>query len=64
VRKRYLLADGNSQDDRHAGPANGIAGQGLIQPGMWADIVVFNPDTLRDKATYTEPRGYAEAWNM
>ena len=32
--------------------------RGVLQPGAFADIVVFNPETIADIATYTEPRQY------
>ena len=32
--------------------------RGVLQPGAFADIVVFNPKTIADIATYTEPRQY------
>jgi len=32
--------------------------RGVLQPGAFADIVVFNPETVTDIATYTEPRQY------
>lgn len=38
----------------------GLHDRGQIQPGMHADLVVFNPDTIIDRATYTEPFQYAE----
>ena len=31
-----------------------------IPEGMKADVTVFNPDTVRDAATYEEPAQYAE----
>ena len=34
--------------------------RGILRPGMWADVVVFNPDTIIDKATYENPHQYAE----
>ena len=34
--------------------------RGLVREGMWADIVVFNPETIEDRATYTEPHQYPE----
>jgi N-acyl-D-aspartate/D-glutamate deacylase len=32
--------------------------RGLLRPGMWADVTVFNPDTIVDNATYDNPRQY------
>lgn len=37
----------------------GMHDRGLIRPGMIADIVVFDPDTIADPATYLEPHQYA-----
>ncbi len=33
--------------------------KGRLEPGMDADIVVFNPDTVIDKATYEDPAQYS-----
>lgn len=32
-----------------------LVNRGLIEPGFFADITIFNPDTIIDRATYTEP---------
>lgn len=32
-----------------------IHDRGLIKLGMWADITIFNADTIRDNATYLKP---------
>ena len=32
--------------------------RGVLQPGAFADIVVFDPETIADIATYAEPRQY------
>lgn len=33
----------------------GLVGRGKLQQGAFADVVVFNPKTIRDRATYEEP---------
>ena len=35
-----------------------LADRGVLEAGAFADIVVFNPETVADIATYTEPRQY------
>ncbi|MFN8525583.1 MAG: D-aminoacylase [Chloroflexota bacterium] len=32
-----------------------IHNRGLIKPGMWADLVCFNPDTVTEHATFERP---------
>jgi len=36
----------------------GITDRGLIKTGCWADIVVFDPETISDTATYLDPYRY------
>ena|SRR5579872_791597 len=33
--------------------------RGLLRPGMWADVTVFNAATIIDRATYEQPHQYA-----
>ena len=37
----------------------GIAQRGLLQPGYFADVVVFDPSTIQDRATFEKPRQLA-----
>jgi N-acyl-D-amino-acid deacylase len=37
----------------------GIAHRGLLQPGNFADIAVFDPNTIQDHATFEKPRQLA-----
>jgi N-acyl-D-amino-acid deacylase len=38
----------------------GLHDRGLLRPGMAADVAVFDPERVIDKATYTEPFHYGE----
>ncbi len=37
----------------------GLAGRGYLRPGYVADVVVFDPKTFRDRATFEKPQLYA-----
>lgn len=33
--------------------------RGLLRPGQWADVTIFNPATVKDNATFEQPHQYA-----
>lgn len=38
----------------------GMTGRGTLEPGAFADVVVFDPERITDRATFAEPHQYAE----
>ncbi|HYO83399.1 MAG TPA: amidohydrolase family protein [Bryobacteraceae bacterium] len=41
----------------------GIQDRGILRPGMWADVTVFDPARVIDNATYEKPHQYAAGIN-
>jgi N-acyl-D-amino-acid deacylase len=60
VRERGLLTLGEAIRKMTSLPARkiGLLDRGLLRPGMWADIVIFDPATIIDIATYENPLSY------
>jgi len=60
VRKKKLLTLEEAIRKMTSFPAQKLKlrDRGLIRKGMWADITVFNPEKIADKATYLNPHQY------
>ena len=37
----------------------GLLDRGILRPGMIADVTVFDPNTIKDVATYNDPLHYS-----
>jgi N-acyl-D-amino-acid deacylase len=61
VRDEHVLTLPDAIRKLAAQPATnlGLDRRGFLKPGMYADVVVFDPATIADRATYEKPHVYA-----
>src|SRR5947207_14694907 len=62
VRERCLLTLPQAVFKMTGGSAKalGLTDRGVLREGAWADITVFDPATIADRATYDDPHRYAD----
>jgi N-acyl-D-amino-acid deacylase len=65
VRKRKVLTLEDAVRRMTSLPARtfGLADRGLVREGMAADLLIFDPAQVQDRATYTEPHQYTAGFD-
>jgi N-acyl-D-amino-acid deacylase len=60
VRERSIISLPEAVRKMTSLPAQklGLRDRGVIRPGSWADLVVFNHETIIDVASYSDPKKY------
>jgi len=58
--KRLTLQDAIRKFTSLAAQRMRLDDRGVLKAGMWADVVVFDPDRVRDRATFDQPNQLSE----
>ena len=61
--KVLTLEDGVRRMTSLSAQRLGLKDRGLLREGYWADVVVFDPNRISDKATFADPKQYPEGIN-
>ena len=59
-RKLFTLEEAVYRSSTHAAERFGLAERGVIKAGNIADLIVFDPQTVTDRATYDDPNQWTE----
>ncbi len=57
-KKRFSLPEAIRKVTSFPADILGLRDRGVLREGLWADVVVFDPDRVADTATYEEPEQY------
>jgi N-acyl-D-amino-acid deacylase len=58
--KKLTLADAIRKFSALPAQRMRLADRGVLKEGMWADVVIFDPETIRDRATFKDPNRLSE----
>ncbi len=63
-RQTITLEDAVRKMTSLAARVYGFRDRGMIREGFWADLVLFDPARVQDKATYENPHQYSEGFDL
>jgi dihydroorotase/N-acyl-D-amino-acid deacylase len=58
--KKLTLADAIRKFTALPAQRMRLTDRGVLKEGMWADVVIFDPETIRDRATFENPNQLSE----